>query len=99
MTRPRSDVVWTGDLSDDCFLRVGRWYAHVEKMGRNDWWCAIYGSGFELNASDVTMSSGECLWFTSGHDARQFCEYVIQTHSALRSGKPVKGRRGLGRKK
>ena len=67
---------WTGDLADDCVLRDGEFLAHVEKMGRSSWWCAIYGPGFEWNASGVTVGD-ECMWWTSGRDARQFCEWFI----------------------
>lgn len=68
---------WTGDLDDDCVLVDGEWIAHVEKMDHRAWWCSLVGpDGFAMNASDVTIGD-ECLWFSTGGDARRFCEFLI----------------------
>lgn len=79
-----SDTRWTGDLDDDCRLRDGEWLAHVEKMSRRHWWFAVYGPGFELNASEESGAPGECLWFNTGPDARRFCEWLIGVAKAGR---------------
>lgn len=80
--------VWSGDLDDDCSLRVGDWMAHVEMMGdfsaklngkkhRSErveyWYCAVYWRDEQF------YNSGDAGGFIcSGDQCRAICEAIIR---------------------
>jgi hypothetical protein len=66
---------WNGDLADDCYLRIGNMFAHVECLGHSTWFAWVHhGKVTLLNTAD---SGGA---FKSGHHARATCESVIATY-------------------
>lgn len=69
---------WTGDLSDDCFLRRGDFLAHVEQMGRGHWWFCI--SDVNAPGARDVYNSADCfhpLPLASGAKARCAAECMI----------------------
>ncbi|MBD3674693.1 MAG: hypothetical protein HUJ26_14310 [Planctomycetaceae bacterium] len=75
---------WTGDLNDDCILRVGDWIAHVECLGEFDaildgqmetlsyWYFSVY------RGSEQIYHSGDAGGFiTSPDQCREICETII----------------------
>jgi hypothetical protein len=67
----RSDIVWAGDLSDDCTAEIGRFGAHAEHLHGPRrgglWYCQVYG---------VFHSADWGIVPRNGNAARWLCELV-----------------------
>jgi hypothetical protein len=72
------EVLWTGDLDDDCTAVWGRLFLHAEWMDGNRWWWAVT----DLDTGEEIDSSNEEGWcnhvFASGEEARQAAEWAAE---------------------
>ena len=67
--------IWRGDLNDDCILDRYGYSAHVECMGRGDWWFAVYkGRQQVYNTADNETH----VALTTGKTARAAAECVLE---------------------
>lgn len=73
-----SDIIWTGDLSDDCTANWAGLMLRAEWMEDDFWWWAVYD--MTLNEMVVDSSNEYDVPFLSGEQARIKAESVARTY-------------------
>jgi hypothetical protein len=88
------EIVWRGDLDDDCSAEWRGLGAHAELMGESDpsdpdsadaWYCSVW----RVNPAARVGSDNETLFHSSDHDtlpltgpaARRLCELVMRAEA------------------
>jgi hypothetical protein len=70
---------WTGDLKDDCHLWRYEYRAHVECMGRGEWWFEVGKGTFPDYESLYNTADNEtAVNLTTGKMARAAAECIIE---------------------
>jgi hypothetical protein len=76
---PKTDdqVIWTGDLNDDCSARWAGLILRAEWMDGHHWWWAVSEIA---TGREIASSNDDLIEYTSGTAARSSAERIAKAH-------------------
>ncbi len=74
-----NEIVWHGDLEDDCNASWNGLRAHVEKMDENEWYFSVYVPNTPVSEPDLFHSTDDNALALTGEAGRRLCEYIMRS--------------------